>query len=102
MSLIHEARYFSQWTPLATGGGFFLRRRPTTWRNGAMSGERWFGDEELREMARPTMERAIEALDAGDVDGARRLCEEMKHEWRYLHDLMAGGMLSLVSFVQER
>ncbi len=26
----------------------------------------------------------------------------MKHEWRYLHDLMAGGLLGLVSFVQER
>ena len=26
----------------------------------------------------------------------------MKHEWRYLHDLMAGGLLGLISFVQER
>ena len=25
-------------------------------------GERWFSDEELREMSRPTMERAIEAI----------------------------------------
>src|SRR5260370_5148413 len=47
------------------------------------------------------MDRAIAALDAGDVDGARELCEQMKHEWRYLHDLMAGGMLGLISFVQQ-
>ena len=53
-------------------------------------------------MARPTMDRAIEALDRGDTDGARALCEEMKDEWRYLHDLMAGGLLGLISFVQER
>src|SRR5246500_6049077 len=64
--------------------------------------ERWFSDQELAEMARPTMDRAIEALDRGDTDGARALCEEMKHEWRYLHDLMAGGLLGLISFVQER
>src|SRR5947209_20138388 len=64
--------------------------------------ERWFGDDELRELSRPTMDRAIEALDAGDVEAARRLCEEMKHEWRFMHDLMAGGILGLISFVQEK
>ena len=32
-------------------------------------GERWFSDEELREMSRPTMERAIEAIEAGDSNG---------------------------------
>jgi hypothetical protein len=48
------------------------------------------------------MDRAIEALDADDVAAARRLCEEMKQEWRYLHDLMAAGLLGLISFVQEK
>jgi hypothetical protein len=43
--------------------------------------ERWFTNEELKEMSRPTMDRVIEAIDAGDPDGAKRLCEEMKHEW---------------------
>jgi len=55
-------------------------------------GERWFTEEELAEMSRPTMDRAIEALDRGDLDEARSLCEAMKHEWRYLHDLMAEGI----------
>src|SRR4051794_15886968 len=64
--------------------------------------ERWFTDDELRELSRPTMDRAIEALDAGDVATARRLCEEMKHEWLMLHDLMVGGMAGLITFVQER
>src|ERR671929_1301908 len=68
-------------------------------RGGAM-GERWFTDEELREMSRPTMERAIEALDRGDVDAARALCEAMKHEWRSLHDLMVEGIAGLISYVQ--
>jgi hypothetical protein len=64
--------------------------------------ERWFTDEQLAEMARPTMDRAIEALDRGDVAAARELCEAMKHEWRYLHDLMAESMLGLVTYVSER
>jgi len=64
--------------------------------------ERWFSDEELAELSRPTMDKAIEALDAGDVDRARALCEEMKHEWRFLHDLMVNGVAGLLTFIQER
>jgi hypothetical protein len=64
--------------------------------------ERWFSDEELRELSRPTMDRAIEAIDAGEPERARVLCEEMKHEWLMLHDLMAESVLGLISFVQDR
>jgi hypothetical protein len=64
--------------------------------------ERWFSDEELKQMSRPTMDRAIEALDRGDVQTARTLCEEMKHEWRYLHDMMVEGIGGLISFTQDR
>lgn len=64
--------------------------------------ERWFEPEELEQLARPTMDRAIEALDAGDADEARRLCKEMKDEWLMLHDLMVESVLGLVSFVQEK
>ena len=64
--------------------------------------ERWFSEEELEEMSRPTMDRAIEAIDRGDLEAAKALCEEMKHEWRLLHDLMVGGMAGLISFVQAR
>ena len=64
--------------------------------------ERWFTDEELHEMSRPTMDRAIEALDRGDVETARALCEAMKHEWRSLHDLMVEGIAGLASYVQHR
>ena len=64
--------------------------------------DRWFTDEQLRELSRPTMDRAIEAIDAGELAEARRLCNEMKHEWQMLHDLMAAGVLDLVSFIQQR
>jgi hypothetical protein len=63
--------------------------------------ERWFEPEELAQLSRPTMDRAIEAIDRGDLDQARRLCSEMKHEWQMLHDLMAESILGLVSYVQE-
>jgi hypothetical protein len=62
----------------------------------------WFDPEELEQLSRPTMERAIEAIEAGDGDAARRLCEQMKGEWLMLHDLMAESILALASFVQEK
>ena len=65
-------------------------------------GERWFEEAELREMSRPTMQRIVEAIDVGDLDGAKRLAREGQGEWLMLHDLMAESILSLVSFVQEK
>ena len=67
-----------------------------------MAGERWFDPDELREMSRPTMDRAIEAIEAGDTERALQLCRAMRHEWRFLHDLMAESVLGLASFIQER
>jgi len=64
--------------------------------------DRWFDPTELDELSRPTMDRAVEAIDAGDLDRARELCEAMKHEWLMLHDLMAESILGLISFVQDR
>ncbi len=34
--------------------------------------DRWFSREELEQLSRPTMDRAIEAIDAGDLEPARR------------------------------
>jgi hypothetical protein len=64
--------------------------------------DRWFSEHEFDQLSRPTMDRALEALDAGEMEEARRLCTEMKHEWQMLHDLMASGVLDLVSFIQQR
>jgi len=68
----------------------------------ANPGERWFTPQELVNLARPTMERAIAAIDAGDLPAARAACEEMRHEWGMLHDLMTEGMLGLITFIQDR
>ena len=53
-------------------------------------------------MSRPTMDRAIEAIEAGDSELALELCKGMRHEWRFLHDLMAESMLGLVTYVQHK
>jgi hypothetical protein len=65
-------------------------------------GERWFSERELDELARPTMERAIEAIEHGELERAKALCEEMKHEWRLLHDIMVEGIAGLISYVHDR
>ena len=36
--------------------------------------DRWFSQEELAQLSRPTMDRAIEAIDAGDLREAARQC----------------------------
>jgi hypothetical protein len=64
--------------------------------------ERWFSDEELEQLSRPTMSRAIEAIDAGDDEEAKRLCEEMKHESQFMHDLLVDGVAGLISFVKAK
>lgn len=63
---------------------------------------RWFSPEELEQMSRPTMDRAIEAIEHGNLDHATKLCSEMRHEWRGLHDTMAGMIGGIISFIQRR
>ncbi|HET9120647.1 MAG TPA: hypothetical protein VFN72_08935, partial [Solirubrobacterales bacterium] len=65
-------------------------------------GERWFTEDELSEMSRPTMDRAIEAIDRGDGEEAKRLCEAMKHESQFMHDLLVDGTAGLISFIKEK
>jgi hypothetical protein len=62
---------------------------------------RWFSENELTEMARPTMDRALDAIAAGDLDEARRLCEQMKGEWQPLYDLMVEVSASLITQIQS-
>ena len=63
---------------------------------------RWFSDEELGEMSRPTMDRVIEAIDRGDLDEAKALCEGMKYEGQFMHDMLVDGIAGLISFVKHK
>ncbi|MEA2324824.1 MAG: adenosylcobinamide-phosphate synthase, partial [Solirubrobacteraceae bacterium] len=40
-------------------------------------------------------------LEAGDLDAARALCEAMKHESQFMHDLLVDGVAGLISFVKD-
>lgn len=62
----------------------------------------WFSPEELTEMSRPTMDRAIEAIEANDLERAAALCAEMRSEWRGLHDTLVGMIAGLASHIQAR
>ncbi len=63
---------------------------------------RWFSDDELGEMSRPTMDRAIEAIERGDAETAKRLCEEMKYEGQFMHDMLVDGIAGLISYVKDK
>ena len=64
--------------------------------------DRWFSDDELEAMSRPVMERATEAIDRGDLDEAKRLCEEMKYEGQFMHDMLVDGIAGLISYIQDK
>ena len=67
-----------------------------------MADERWFTSRRSwGEMSRPTMDRAIEAIEAGEFERAWSCARAMQHEWRFLHDLMAESLLGLVTYIQE-
>src|SRR5438876_360977 len=36
-----------------------------------------------------------------DIEAAKRLCEEMKRESQFMHDLLVDGVAGLISFVKE-
>nr|MDA8193422.1 hypothetical protein [Thermaerobacter sp.] len=63
--------------------------------------ETWFDQETLREMSRPTMDRVIEKIHAGDLGAAVALCEDMKTEWGFLHDLMVESLVALLTYIGQ-
>ena len=65
--------------------------------------DRWFSERGARSSSRARRWTARSRRSTpAKLDEARRLLLEMKHEWQMLHDLMASGVLDLVSFIQQR
>jgi hypothetical protein len=52
-------------------------------------------------MARPTTDRIIEKLTAGDAATALKLCRKVKDEFLVLHDLYVNMLASTLSFISE-
>ncbi len=64
-------------------------------------GARLFTDHERAEMGRPTFDKLIEALDRGDIEGARTQATRMHAEQSAMHDLYRDKAAALQSHIAE-
>ncbi len=68
----------------------------------AMSDNRIFTDEELKEMGTRTLDRVQEAIDANDREKARELAKRMYEEFNYLHDGYMVWVTGLLSYIYRK
>jgi len=64
--------------------------------------ERFFTDEELREMERRTVDRLTDAIEAGDTERARKLARRMYNEFLSMHDLYRNWVTATLSEIGRR
>ncbi len=64
--------------------------------------ERFFSEEELREMERRTVDRLTDAIDAGDVAQAKKIAQRMYNEFLSMHDLYRNWITATLSEVGRR
>lgn len=67
-----------------------------------MGGERSFTREELDWMAKPTREKAKEALDAGSPEEAKQYCDIMYRELLWIHDGYRNWITALLSYIGRK
>lgn len=58
--------------------------------------------EEIAELEKLTVDRLIEAIDAGDKDGARKIARRMYNEFLAMHDLYRNWVAATLSFIGKR
>lgn len=64
--------------------------------------ERFFTDDELREMEKRTVDRLTEAIDAGDAEKAKKIAKRMYNEFLSMHDLYRNWVTATLSEVGRR
>jgi hypothetical protein len=62
-------------------------------------GKRWFTEEQLTEMARPTPDRIRERLQRGKQREALRIASRMKGEFFFLHNLYVNMLVTTLDFI---
>jgi len=62
-------------------------------------GGRWFSEEQLAEITRPTPDRIRDRLGRGDRRGALRICREMGGEFFFLHNLYVNMLVATLDFI---
>ena len=64
--------------------------------------ERFFSDDELREMERRTVDRLTDAIDEGDGERAKKIAKRMYNEFLAMHDLYRNWITATLSEVGRR
>ena len=68
-------------------------------REGWVSGERWFSDEQLEEISKPTPDRIRERLERGERMRAAAVAYTMKSEFFYLHNLYVSMLVTAIDYI---
>jgi len=64
-----------------------------------MAGKRIFSDQEIKELEGRTLDKALEAIDKGDKEKAKKLAIQAQKEYNHLHDgyfTWASGLLTYI------
>ncbi|MGH7931596.1 MAG: hypothetical protein ACREQN_00365 [Candidatus Binataceae bacterium] len=64
--------------------------------------ERLLSPDEIIEMEKLTVDRAIAAIDAGDKEDAKKLAQRMYNEFLSMHDLYRNWTVATLSFIGRR
>ena len=64
--------------------------------------ERFFSEEEIREMGKRTVDRLTEAIDAGEAEQAKKIANRMYNEFLGMHDLYRNWTTATLSEVGKR
>lgn len=66
-----------------------------------MAKNRAFTEQELKDMGTRTMDAAIEAVEAGDKEKAKKLISRMNREFQGMHDLYMNWAADLMDFIYK-
>ncbi|MBI3802113.1 MAG: hypothetical protein HY268_34725 [Deltaproteobacteria bacterium] len=64
--------------------------------------ERLFSEAEIREMEKRTVDRLVEAVEAGDADKAKQIAKRMYNEFLSMHDLYRNWTTAMLSEIGRR
>ncbi len=64
--------------------------------------ESLFTKDEIAELEKRTVDRVIEAIDSGDLAGAKKLAQRMYNEFLSMHDLYRNWATGSLSFIGRR
>ena len=64
--------------------------------------DKFFTDDELREMEKLTVDRLTDAIDAGEPEKAKKIAKRMYNEFLAMHDLYRNWVTATLSEIAKR